>query len=107
MDKYFARSRDEHTSSYHFGSKNGKVPVISGGATHATWPLNEDYCRTMLLLHWPNWCNIQEVKEDSESWIERFTDFISSNECTGFVKTQVANAKRYAEHLQEPVFDSL
>ena len=33
-----------------FVSKKGKVPVVSGGATHATWPLNEDYCREMLNL---------------------------------------------------------
>ena len=33
----------------HFACKDGKVPVVSGGATHATWPLNEDYCRTMLV----------------------------------------------------------
>ena len=104
MDKYLARPREEHSSLYHFASKNGRVPVVSGGATHATWPLNNDYCRTMLLLHWPNWFNIQEVKEDAESWIERFTDFISSNECPAFVKAQVAKAQRYAEQSQEPVF---
>ena len=90
--KYLARPRDEHSSWYHFASKDGKVPVVSGGATHATWPLNEDCCRTMLPLHWPNWFNIQEVKGDAKSWIERFTDFISSNECPGFVKAQVAKA---------------
>ena len=104
LDKYLARPHDEHSSWYHFASKNGKVLVISGGATHATWPLNEDYCRTMLLLHWPNWFNIQKVKGDAESWIERFTDFISSNECPGFVKAQDAKAQRYAEHPQEQVF---
>ena len=97
LDKYLIRPREEHSSWYHFASKNGKVPVVSGGATHATWPLNEDYCRTMLLLHWANWFNIQEVKGDAESWIERFTDFISSNECPAFVKAQVAKAQPYAE----------
>ena len=58
----------------------------------------------MFLLHWPNWFNIQEVKGDAESWIERFTDFISSSECPAFVKAQVAKAQRYAEQPQEPVF---
>ena len=105
LDKYLARPRDEHCSWYHFASKNGKVPVVSGGATHATWPLNEDYCRTMLLLHWPNWFDIQEVKGDAESWIDRFTDFIASNECPTFVKAQVSKAQRYAEHPQEQVFE--
>ena len=59
LDKYLARPRDEHCSWYHFASKNGKVSVVSGGATNAT-SLNEDYCKTMLLLHWPNWFDIQE-----------------------------------------------
>ena len=105
LDKYLARPRDEHCSWYHFPSKNGKVPVVSGGAMHATWPLNEDYCRTMLLLHWPNWFDIQEVKGDAESWIDRFKDFVSTNDCPTFVKAQVCKAQRYAECPQEPVFE--
>ena len=51
LDKYLARPQDEHCSWYRFASKNGNVPVVSGRSTHATWPPNEDYCRTMLLLH--------------------------------------------------------
>ena len=86
-------------------SKNGKVPVVSGGAMHATWPLNEDYRRTMLLLHWPNWFDIQEVKGDAESWIDRFKDFVATSECPTFVKAQVSKAQRCAEHPQEPVFE--
>ena len=105
LDKYLARPRDEQCSWYHFASKNGKVPVVSGGATHATWPLNEDYCRTMLLLHWPNWFDIQEVKGDAESWIDRFRDFVSTSDCPTFVKAQVSKAQRYADHPQEPVFE--
>ena len=91
LDKYLARPQF--------------LPVVSGGATHATWPLNENYCRTMLLLHWPNWFDIQEVKGDAESWIHRFTDFIASNACPSFVKAQVSKAQRYAEHPQEQVFE--
>ena len=105
LDKYLARPRDEHCSWYHFASKNGEVPIVSGGATHATWPLNEDYCRTMLLLHWPNWFDIQEVKGDAESWVNRFTDYISSDACPTFVKAQVSKEQRYAEHPQEQVFE--
>ena len=105
LDKYLARPQDKHCSWYQFASADGKVPVVSGGATHATWPLNEDYCRTMLLLHWPNWFNIQEVKGDAESWIDRFKDFVVTDECPLFVKAQVSKAQRYAEHPQEPVFE--
>ena len=59
----------------------------------------------MPLLQWPNWFDIQEVKGDAESWIDRFTEFISSNECPAFAKAQVAKAQRYAEQPQEPVFE--
>ena len=58
----------------------------------------------MLLLHWPNWFDIQEVKGDAESWVNRFTDFISSDACPTFVKVQVSKAQHYAEHPQEQVF---
>ena len=105
LDKYLARPREEHCSWYHFACKDGKVPVVSGGATHTTWPLNEDYCRTMLLLHWPNWFDIQEVKGDAECWIDRFKDFLRTSECPKFVKAQVCKAQRYAEHPQEGVFE--
>ena len=30
LDKYLARSRDEHCSWYHFASRNGNVHVVSG-----------------------------------------------------------------------------
>ncbi|XP_073231632.1 uncharacterized protein [Porites lutea] len=105
LDKFLERPQDEHCSWYHFASKNGNVPVVSGGSTHATWPLNEDYCRTMLLLHWPSWFDIQEVKGDAESWIDRFKDFFASDHCPTFVKAQVAKARRFADHPQEPVFE--
>ena len=59
----------------------------------------------MLLLHWPNWFDIQEVKGDAESWIDRFKDFVAPSECPTFVKAQVSKVQRYAEHPQEPVFE--
>ena len=59
----------------------------------------------MLLLHWPNWFDIYEVKGDAESWIDWFKDFVSTSYCPKFVKAQVAKAQRYAEHPQEPVFE--
>ena len=105
LDKYLARPQDKQCSWYEFACADGKVPEVSGGATHATWPLNEDYCRTMLLLHWPNWFDIQEVQGDADSWIGRFKDFVLTNDCPKFVKAQVAKAQRYAEHPQEPIFE--
>ena len=99
LDKYLARPQDDHCSWYHFASRNG------GGSTHTTWPLNEDYCKTMLLLHWPSWFDIQEVKGDAESWIDHFKDLFASDDCPTFVKAQVAKARRYADQPQEPVFE--
>jgi len=104
LDKCLARPQEQHRSWYQFASKGAKVPVVSGGATHATWPLTEDYCRSMLLLHWPNWFDIQEVKGDAESWIYRFKDFFGTNLCPTFVKAQVCKAQHQAEHPKEPVF---
>ena len=107
LDKYLARPREDHCSWYQFASRNGRVPVVSGGATYATWPLNEDYCRTMLLLHWPNWFDIQDVKGDTDSWFDRFKEFVSTNECPMFVKAQIVKAQRHAEHPQEDVFEEV
>ena len=59
----------------------------------------------MLMLHWPNWFDIQEVMGDAESWIDRFRDFVSTSDCPTFVKAQVSKAQRYADHPQEPVFE--
>ena len=38
----------------------------------------------LCLLHWPSWFDIQEVKGDAESWIVRFVDFLSTDECNHF-----------------------
>ena len=35
----------------------------------------------LCLLHWPSWFDIPEVKGDAESWIDRFVDFLSTDEC--------------------------
>ncbi len=59
----------------------------------------------MLLLHWPNWFDIQEVKDDAESWIDWFKDFIVTDGCALFVKALFSKAQLYAEYLQEPVFE--
>ena len=42
---------------------------------------------------------------DAESWIDRFKDFFTSDDCPTFVKAQVAKAQRFADHPQEPVFE--
>ena len=57
----------------------------------------------MLLLHWPNWCGIQEVKGDAES--DRFKEFVGTTKCPTFVKAQVCKVKHQAEYPQEPAFE--
>jgi hypothetical protein len=54
IDKYLKRPESDKSSLYEYGSCGSKVPVITG-YTKASWPLSDDYCRCMLLLHWPNW----------------------------------------------------
>ncbi len=61
IDKYLNREESFNTSLDSFISRNGRVPVISGNSTQATWPLTEDYCRSILLLHYPNWRKIWVV----------------------------------------------
>ena len=95
LDKYLTRSPEQHCSWSQFASEDGKVPVERRGTTHATWPLNEDYSRLMLLLHSPNWFKIQE---DAKFWIDCFKAFLTTNTCPTFVKAQVSKAKHYAEH---------
>ena len=105
LDKYLARPREELCSWYDFASHNGKVPVVSGGATYATWPLLEDYCRTMMLLHCPSWFSIQEVKRDEESWNECFETFLASDDSPTFVKAQVIKAQQAANHQPDDQYE--
>jgi hypothetical protein len=49
----------------------GKVPVISGSSVAATMPLTEDYCRIMLLLQWPNWRNLEDIKPNEITWCQK------------------------------------
>jgi hypothetical protein len=95
LDRYLTRPENYHTSLYDFICKSGKVPVISGCCTQASWPLNEDFCKTMLLLHWPNWRNINEIKEDNTTWTDKMNNFLVSEDCPNFVKAEVERAKTH------------
>jgi hypothetical protein len=54
------------------------------GNIQATWPLDENYCPTMLILHFPNWRTISDIKIDHISWIDRMNSFLISNNCPNF-----------------------
>lgn len=94
LDKYLNRHEQDQCSWYQFVCKQGKVPVISGNSIRATWPLSDDYSRSMLLLHWPNWRRISDIKHEDLSWIQIMTDFLGSEHCPNFVKADVEKAKR-------------
>ena len=48
LERYMERHKGDKSSFYSFICQSGKVPVINGPSTRATWPLEEDFCRTML-----------------------------------------------------------
>ncbi len=78
------------------------VPVISGNMTQASWSLPEDYCRSTLLLHWPNWRNRSDIKSSDTSWIEVMKEFLKSNDCPSFVKAAIERAKKnYTENCED------
>ena len=87
-----SRPIDSNVSWYNFICKSGYVPVICGGNVRCSWPLTEDFSRTMLLLHWPNWRTIQDIKPDSVSWSEKMSSFLLMPECPNFVKADVQRA---------------
>ncbi|XP_061185108.1 uncharacterized protein LOC133193154 [Saccostrea echinata] len=97
LDKYLQRHENDKSSWYQFICKSGKVPVISGSQIRASWPLNEDYCRTMMLLHMPNWRKIDDLKDNNSTWLQLFTNFLPSEFCPNFVRADVERARRHEE----------
>ncbi len=95
LDKYLSRPENQQCSCYQFVCNHGKVPVISGTSMRATWPLSEDYCRSMLLLHWPTWRKLTDIKASESSWSDAFHMFITTDTCPTFVKADVERAKRH------------
>ena len=106
VDKYLDREGKNESSLYDFICKAGKVPVIAGNSVQASYPLNEDYCRTTLLLHWPNWRTLSDIKADEITWTEKFELFLESDVCPNFIKAQVERAKFHAKnHLNDDIQD--
>ena len=93
LDRYLNRKEEDNSSWYQFVCNQGKVPVISGCNIHATWPLREDSCRTMPLLHWPNWRQISQIKATTQSWIEKMKEFLSMEICPNTLKADIERAK--------------
>lgn len=58
-----------------------------------TGHLDENYCKTSPLLHWPNWRTLSDIKDQNLSWTEKFTSFLELDFCPNFVKADVDRAK--------------
>ena len=74
------------------------MSVISGSNMRSTWPLTEDFSRSMLLLHWPNWRQIRQItdikqKDNEQTWVDIMLAFLESDQCPNFVKADVKRAK--------------
>ncbi|XP_033726129.1 uncharacterized protein LOC117315835 [Pecten maximus] len=93
LDKYISRPDNATESWYGYICKSGYVPVISGKNIYCTWPLTEEYCRTMILLHWPNWRKISDIKKDNISWSEKMSEFLQMSARPNFVKADVERAR--------------
>jgi hypothetical protein len=59
----------------------------------------------MLILHFPNWKTISEIKNDNISWIDRMNSFLISDNCPNFLKANVEKAKQNfnVDNLDDPV----
>ena len=94
LDKYLARENDKPISWYSYICSLGKVPAV-GGNVQATWPLTVEYARTMLLLRWPSWRKIADIVDvDPPNWLEKFQQFLDSDQCPSFVKAEVERTKK-------------
>ncbi|XP_053391813.1 uncharacterized protein LOC128554571, partial [Mercenaria mercenaria] len=94
IDQYLKRKSDDCSSLYNFVCKGGRVPVFTACCTQPDWPLQEDYCRSMLILHWPNWRHLSDIKNENTTWCEKMTHFLASNECPNFVKADIERVKQ-------------
>ena len=103
IDKYLKRNENDSISLYGFICRQGKVPVVSGTFTQCSWPLDESYSRIKLLLHWPNWRNILDIKDENMPWVTKMTEFLNSEMCPNFLRSEVerAKTKTYNDNDQE------
>ena len=55
----------------------------------------------MLLLHWPGWRKISDIKEQNTdaTWTVLRLGFHQSDQCPNFVKTNVKRAKQHNSHV--------
>ena len=93
LDKYLSRPNQDKSSWYNYICKQGRVPVIAGGSLKATWPLTEEYSKNILLLHYPNWRSLSDIKNENITWHDKMQEFLLSEECPNFIKADIEKAK--------------
>lgn len=77
------------------------------------WPLDENYCRTILLLHTANWWHLQDIKNDDVTRVDQMIKFLDTDQCPNFVKAEIEKAKNHCndsipqEEKSEPANESL
>ncbi|XP_021373892.1 ATP-dependent DNA helicase PIF1-like [Mizuhopecten yessoensis] len=59
----------------------------------------------MLLLHFPNWRKISDIKDQDTSWTDKFNFFFQTAICPNFVKAEVKRAKKHDTHEIEEEFE--
>ena len=91
LDRYVSRKDIDDRTLYQFICSFG-VPVIQGN-TYATYPLTEEYARTQLILHWPNWRKLEEITH-GKPYLDVFKEFVKSDQCPNFVKSDVERASK-------------
>jgi hypothetical protein len=86
-DKYLKFQKESvpevRVSYYNFiqeqGHGNNVVPVISYAYTHPTWPLDEEFSRTTLMLHNKYIMKLEDVKGDYPTYSLALHQFITDN----------------------------
>ena len=101
LDRYLSRDRNDKSSLYGYVCKTGKVPVIAGSFSQPSWPLNEEYSRTMLILHWPDWRTIRDIKDEDSTWPQKLTSFLESEECPNFLRADIERARKHHSDYSE------
>ena len=66
----------EQISFHMFNSANNNIPVYSHGTFRASWPLQENFCRTMLTLHKTNIVQVADILATFENYTESFKSFL-------------------------------
>ena len=105
IGKYLAQDEDGKFCSL-YSLLVGKIPVVTCSSTYATWPRDENNCKTMLLLHWPTWRKISDIKEEITSWSDAMHAFLEYDACPNFIKADVRRAQSHNNATHDNESDS-